>query len=392
MPLPEVFTYTDALDALNDFATGKQSLSPAILRRCVRAGYREVSTGHDWSFLKAQGRVNVYAPQTTGTITYDHTGGTYERQLTLAGATWPSWIEDAAIRIDDVVCDVEEYKSATVVTLDANLNPGEDVAALTSYSVYPRWYTLPNDFGQMVSVLEKSAWGLLQPIPFGEMAALDQYRDTDGDMAYYSIASAQDRYGQMALYVHPPSDTDEVLSFAYRKKPRDLRYSGSQTAEYTGTIAVTAGSATVTGTGTTFESGMVGSILRISSTTGKPTGIEGINPWAEQRVIAAVSTVTPLTVLTLDANVATTRTGKGYIISDPIDFEAAAWEAFLRCCEKHYALHRGLKELPAIAAMYEDAMFRAKSADCRVIQGQQAGVGRTYASRLADSTDRPILT
>lgn len=389
MALPEVYTYADALDALDTFSRGRASASQDILRRCIRAGYHEVSTAHDWSFLLANKKLSVYAPQTTGTVTYLHSTGTYPRQLTLVGATWPTWIEDAAVRIDDMVYDVEEYKTPTVVTLDGMNNPGADVAAGTSYSAYPRWYALPNDFGQMLAPQQKSSWGILSPEPFAEVMALDQYRDGAGNPVSYAIAAAPDRYGQLAIFPDRPFDTDEVLSIVYRKKTRELRYSGYNTAEYAGTVTVTAASATVTGVGTTFDSGMIGSIFRISSTTARPTGLEGTNPWAEQRVVASVESGLSLT---LDANIATSRAGKGYVISDPIEMAGEVWEAFLQCCEKNYSLHRQSKDFLAIRDEYEKALFRAKGADCRVIQPIQAGVGRSHRGRLADSTDRPILT
>jgi len=385
--LPEVFTFADALDALQDFATGRASVSAAIQRRCVRAAYRKVLTAHDWSFLKVKGGLRVYAPQTDGTIAFDLTGGVYERQVTLTDATWPAWIEDAALRIGDVVCDVEEYKSATVVTLDAALNPGADVAAGTSYSAYPRWYALPNDFGQMIAVIGEPTWGTIQPVPYSDPIALDQYGVGTGGTCRYAIGAAPDRYGQMAIFAQPPFDANGVLNFVYRKKARDLRYSGYNSGEYAGTVSVTAGLPTVTGVATTFESGMVGSIFRISATASRPTGLEGINAWAEQRVVAAVA-IGGLS-LTLDANIATTRAAKGYVISDPIELEGAVWEAFLRACEEQYAAHRGVKDLPAIAALAEEALRRAKAADCRVIQPQQAAVGGPYQSRLADATNRP---
>lgn len=394
MALPEVFTFTDAFDDLLDFATAQGVSAPAAaISRCVRGAYRELAAAHPWSFLLGNSRVQLQAAQTL-TAAYLHTTGAYDRELT-ATADFPAWIEDAAVRIDGAVCDVESSKAARVVTLDSVMNPGADVAS-GSIKVYPRWYALPPEFGRLFNPLAKTAWRLGEYIPFSDMAALDAYRDTDGDVRWYTIGPAQDRHGQMALYLHPPSDKTEPLSLPNRRQPRQLRYSGYQTAEYAGTVQSAAGTTDVTGTGTSFAFGpavspMVGSILRISANSSRPTGLEGTNPWQEQRVITSV---TNGTALTIDASVSTNcLTARGYVISDPIDLDAVAWEAFLRCCEKHYAVARPLiKNKAEIVAIYRDALFQAKGADSRVGQRRICGVPSVYVSRLSESTDRPELS
>lgn len=387
--MTELYTMTDAIDDLDDFARAHGSAPTAVLRRCVRAAYKEIMLARDWSFLYANGRIQLQAVQTTGTIAYDHTGGTYERQLTLTDATWPEDVADWVVRIDDVVSEVDRRISDTVITLDATLNPGADVDAETSYRAYPLWYLLPTDFGRMLVAMEKASWVIGEYVPFAEMAQLDAYRDTDGDVRQWSVGSPRGKYGRLALYVHPASDTTEPFSFAYRKKARELRYTGYNSAEYAGTIAVTAGSPTVTGTSTEFTSGMVGSLLRISATAARPTGLEGTNPWIEQHVIQSV---TNTLALTLEDTVTTGRTGRGYVISDPIDFEGAAWEAFLRCCEKHLALAQNSKSLPAVVRMAADALLLAKEGDARVGGRRICGPPRVHVTRLREATDRPILS
>src|SRR4051812_8487200 len=44
---------------------------------------------HDWNYFKTWLRIALHGSQTDGTIAYDHTGGAYERMVTLTGATWP---------------------------------------------------------------------------------------------------------------------------------------------------------------------------------------------------------------------------------------------------------------------------------------------------------------
>tara|TARA_E500000331_G_scaffold356741_1_gene416026 strand:- start:6364 stop:9285 length:2922 start_codon:yes stop_codon:yes gene_type:complete len=60
------------------------------------------------------------------TITYDHTGGTYERMLTLSGATWPASAEHGYIFIGGTTYNVYRRISDTVLILDKEFNPGSD--------------------------------------------------------------------------------------------------------------------------------------------------------------------------------------------------------------------------------------------------------------------------
>jgi hypothetical protein len=344
--------------------------------------------------MTASGRILLRAPQTTGTVAYVHTGGvTCERQLTLTGATWPSWAVDASVRFDELVSDIQEVKNTTVVQLDAVMNPGQDVTGPETYTLYPRWYPLPNDFGSMVRVAEKAAWKFGEEISMAEMMVKNKYLDSSGDVNYFCVGPTQDQYGSLALYLHPYSNTTEPIDFLYRRRLRDLRYSGHDSAkDFAGTISVTADSApvglTVSGSSTAFESGMVGSILRISSSTSKPTGLEGDNPWVEQRVIASV---TDSDTLTLDAVVSTTRVGVKYAISDPLDFDVVVYHAFLACAMKHLAIGISMKEKGDLVAAYRDALMQAKQADSRMVGRQVCHVGPTYMGRLADSTDREVV-
>jgi hypothetical protein len=387
MPLPEVYTYCDAVDALIEIGQSYGRSAPqSVLRRAIRAARDEIIAAHQWPFLLANAPILLRARQTTGTVVYDHTGGTSERQLTLTGATWPeAWVADAAVRFDDTVCDVQEYVDSTNIILDSVMNPGQDVAS-TSYVLYPRWYPLPADFGSIVRVAEKSSWKLGHEISLREMMARDKYITGGGDPNYYAIGPTQDQLGSMALYLHIPSDTTERIDLLYRRRFRDLRYSGHNAAEFAGTISVTAGSPTVTGSASTsFESGMVNSILRISSSTDKPTGLEGTNAWAEQRVIKSVASTTSLT---LDADVSTTRSARKYVISDPVEVAPGVWPAFLACAAKHYAITVNFKEKGELVAAYREALFSAKQAANVSTAPQVAHIGPTYMGRLADSTDR----
>ena len=380
MTVPYLFTYADAISDLTDFAQGYGVGVPqSVLRRSVKQSYRQLFAAHDWSFLYSPGRIQLQAAESTGTVVYTHS----TRTLVLTGATWPSWILDAVVRFNSVVCEVDTQTDSTTIVLDATLNPGADVAS-TTFSCYPRWYVLPPDFGAMTRLLETTKWAGAQNISPADMLALDRYREDTGNVKYYSIGSAQGLYGSMALSVFPPSNATETLDFLYKKRQRDLRYTGHDGTDYAGTISVSQDTAAVTGAGTSFTSGMVGSILRLGDTSNRPTGRDGSYPWAEQRAIIAVASST---ALTLDANVTTGYSAVKYVITDPLDIDVAVYDAFLALCERSVAIARDWKNKAEFVALAEKAVFDAKCADGRVQQRRIAGMPTRFAVRLKDASD-----
>jgi hypothetical protein len=374
--VPALLTYADAIELLVEFSQGQDSeASKPLVRRCVQAAYEELATVFRWSFLERQGRVILNARQTGTGAVYDHTGSTYERELTLTGAgdTLPSWAKDGAIRLgsSDVVCDIQSVKDSTTATLNAQTNPGQDVAS-SSYVLYQRWVQLPDDFLAFTGPMAESSWQLGHPVTLTEMLALDRYNSAAGDLRYYHVAEVPDLYGQKALYFFPQPISTQTLDFVYTRQPRPLRYTGIDSACHQGTISVTAGSATVSGSGTAFDSGMIGSVLRIGTdATNPPNGRFGEYPWAEERAIHAVASATSLT---LDVGVETTRSGVKCRISDPIDVGRIAHNAFLRLAEKHLAMAKNYKQAARIETAAYQALMQAKGAD-----------NNTYYDPLTDS-------
>jgi hypothetical protein len=208
--------------------------------------------------------------------------------------------------------------------------------------------------------MAESSWRLGVPVTMTEMLAQDRYHTDSGAIQFYCVAEVPDVYGRQALFVYPAAVADETLDYVYVRRPRELRYSGHDAAEYTGTITLTAGSDVVLGTGTQFSSEMVGSILRVGTDANRPTGRFGEHPFAEERSVASVESATQLT---LDAGAAATRSGVGYAITDVIDLGRVAHTAFLRLAEMHVAIGRNLKSLGAIRELADRALLEAMAAD-----------------------------
>lgn len=166
--------------------TGYDSLATAeknAIDRIINSGLRKFYQSHDWTFLKIWTTLSINAPYSTGTIAYDHTGGSSERLVTLSDGTFPSWVQTNAgngvyIEIDGVNYEVATYVDSTNVTLASTSNPGSDVSAGTSYEIHQDDYDLPDDFGQLIGDLtfepSDNAWYVAKEVGPGRIKALRQ--------------------------------------------------------------------------------------------------------------------------------------------------------------------------------------------------------------------------
>lgn len=393
MPAPRLLLYSDVFDHIKRWCDLRgHSAGNEMAKQAIVNGYEEVAGFHDWSFLMRPRRIQLHAPQTTGSIAYTHSGGAYERMVTLTGSTWPDWAVDGAIRFEsasgnDIVSRVATVESTTVLTLDANMCPAADVAAGAEYTIWQEYYILWSDFASVVSIVGESNWTEMDPAAMPAILQLNKWNDTTGDSRYYCIAEAPDLFGSLAIYVWPPIESDETIELIIKREPRVLRYSGQDHAlEYKGTVTVTAGNATVTGLSTAFEADMVNSIFRLSRNTNRPTSHEGANPFVAERSIEAVGGTL---LLTADSAFGASYSGVKYQISDSIDLEHSVHPALLACAEKHAGEMLGLddkKLFPKAVRALRVAASRDKRIHQRRISGSAPYTQRRLGTYPYDAT------
>ncbi len=370
---PRILTYADAIERCKFFMEARGvPAEQTVLRGAIQDAYEEIINSHDWPFLQRNGRAYVYAANGDGTCQYTHS----TRILTLSDTTFTeSWAPDASIRIGNIVCDIESYTDTTHVVLSRIMNPGENIAAGTSCTIYQRWVRLPLDFVNFSGPIDESRSNFGTKVSLKELLGLDRAGSSSGDMRFYAVAEAPDLYGQKVMYFYPMAGSDKTLDFAYYRRPRQLRYSGYDANDFVGTVVVAAGSPSVAGTTTAFADTHVDSIFRIGAdATNRPTGHYGQYPYADQRAVASVADAT---TLTLDGDVTTSGSGVKYTISDPIDIGLSAHNAFLRCCEKNLAQARNLPKLDEITAVADRALLQAMGA-CEGVRGEESGVAAAY--------------
>lgn len=376
-------TYQDLVDHLSDYvgsATGDDTIR--YCRRAVQDAYNHFSVLHNWSYLYSRGRVTTVAPQTIGTIQYTNSTKT----VTLTGNTWPAWVVQGVVVINNIPYSISSNPTSTTIILPDQNNPGADIPAGTSYTLYQDSYLLPIDFvscdeimninfGLRLTFEHPATWLTFQRIYRGPATP-----------RIYSITGSPGYVGVMDVRFFPPPDNIYFMDFIYKRRPRQL----NNVLISSGTVSTVSGSATITGAGTSWDSSLVGSSIRFSVQGNNviPTGPSGENPFFIERTVASVISSTSLTV---DVDPSYSATGLSYAISDPVDIEEGAMLNFmLRLCEKQLRISRRIKSTPEEIADYQASKEEAMEADCRSSMRQAVGAGG-YPRRLRDFPSGPDI-
>jgi hypothetical protein len=381
MPNSPLFTYKDAVERATQFLGADSGGSAQRdARAAVQGAYRTFCDRREWSYYQARGRITTVAPQSSSSVTFDMTGGAYERVLTLAAGTWPTWAAFGDVLIGTVSYAVSERESNTELVLSTNANPGADVAAGTSYTIYRDSYPLPVDCRQIDRMLNFTDGSWLTYVPPRDWLERQLSVTTTGQPVAFTLMSDPNYVGVLAARFYPAPDQVYALDFVYRRRPRPI-----VTEEYSaGTASVTSGSPTLTGTGTTFSSRHAGCVVRLSSSTSTaPTGPEGENPATLERMVVEV---TDSTTLVLDEAADQNLSGVKYVLSDPMDIEQGSMEtAFCRWVERELAITRRMKERDLIIALANQELILASEADHRSTQPRSAGDGMGRMLQLRDT-------
>lgn len=314
----ELWTYGDCIEYLLD--TFELTRSPArnvrLVDSALRQVMRDLPNKSRWSSYETRLIFSSASSYSTGSIEYEHAGGAFERLVTLTGGTFPTDARLYRIRIANIHYEIEEYKSATTITLPEVGNPGADVAAGTEFLLFKPMYPLPSDWRKTISLIDLSTKMELRYVEYRDIDRLQVVQGTLALPNIYTIRNAKEYYGALAIEFGPSPSTTRTYEMTYERSPRLL-----STEKYTKGTVTTSGT-TVTGTGTAFTKAHVGAVIRFSAdSSNEPTGQVGttdglVNPFVEQRIVMARSSGTSLTI---DSPLTSELTGVRYTISDPID-------------------------------------------------------------------------
>lgn len=350
MAAPILTTYRDSVDHAVDFLGGSpDEKSQRAIRSAIQSAYRDLIQKRSWSYYYAHYRFQLVAPYSTGTIAY--TSST--RTVTLTGGTWPTWAIYGHLLIDNIVHRVQERSSSTVLILEPIACPSADISAGETYVLFRSIYTMPADFRTLCRPLTEDGSWYSHYISPEEWNALERRVPTSGTPRSWTVMGDPNLVGSYAMHVYPYPDAAQSYDILYQREARPLVRTGYTTSDTAGTVTITSATATVTGSGTSFDSTMIGSVFRVTSGTTPPDGLDGLNPWTEQKVIVDVDSATSLTV---DSNFVNSYSAKKYVISDPVDVPSRMLEAFLRNVEYQLAIKKNMPNIAERNALFMDAL------------------------------------
>lgn len=317
-----------------------------LARQAILSVLREFPNRHRWSYYNRRFTLRTVAVDSDATCTYDHTGGSSERLLTLASATLPTDGTGAYYRvvIDSMHYDIERVLTSATAILEVNNNPGEDVAAGTACTVYRPFYPMPSGFRKLNHVWDVEQEEDLPIVLEDEEQALRiGVFDSAGTPEFVCLTNRGETLSQMGILFSPFPESARTYDILYEAAPQAIQTwlydSGKATTDGTTTVTLSDGAAT--------SSRWVGAILRLSSNVGvAPTPMVGSmtgadNPFAEERIIVSVPSGTTLTV----DRAISTLTAVKYTISDPLDLDNQAMLlAFQRATDAEYATLMGDKD------------------------------------------------
>jgi hypothetical protein len=319
-----MLTWHDAalqvLDTVGGQKSGGRNVRAAMI--AVQEAIQHLSTERTWNYYLRPHRIVTSAQYDTGTISYDHVGGSSPRIVTLDSGTWPSWSEYGTLLIDSVPYEVDRRLSDTTLTLTESKNPELDVSAGKSYTLYRESYTLPAGFTSLFHIDRVADWNgcYVSPQSFQNSRQSMEYV---GQPRIFTIMADTKNPSRLAFWVYPGSQSSEKIDLLFKRRPTLLRvYDYS-----TGTVAVSAGARTVTGTSTIFTSKMADAVIRFGAAAEVPGGADDIDdPYDHEAAVSSIDTTTQLTLKT-DAELSSSSVA--YRLSDRIDVNEGAMQLAL---------------------------------------------------------------
>ena len=318
-----VITFEDLLSYITSLLDGgARTKNLRQHREAIMGAYRDIAMGNEWKYYLTEGRINLDASSSSSTVT--SSDGT---TLVLASGNWPSWAKYGRVVIGDDIYDVKSASGATLTFGD--LKPTGGISSGTKYTIYRSVYPLPEDMWRLYDVgVMQGNWGTSYISPT-EWQQREAFLGSTGQTWAWTIMKDPHDMGKWALRVDPSPTTAEPLMFVYRRKPRILRWAGTESFARACTASgSTSADPAITSVANsagavTMPSSMVGSILRLAADGTLPSGLAGINPYNEQHEITAVASGT----ISIAGTLSQSYSGAKLLISDPVDMSENMIEA-----------------------------------------------------------------
>ena len=339
---------------------GPQDAEQRDIRSAVHRAYQELTTMRDWSSYSTHGRIVTQEPYSTGTVAYSASTNT----LTLTGGTWPAWAAYGYVRVANRVAKIASVTSSTAAVLDTQLTFPEDFGA-SPYVLYRTVYPLPSDLRNMDEPSNEFFWWTGLYLTPDEAMKVERVNYRSGYPLHWTIIKNPESDGWALKLIGYPTK-EETIDFTYRRRARPIKYSGHEAAARAGTIS--ANFTLVTGSGTSFASDMLGSVLRVGGAS-HPDTLAGLSPYVAESVIVSVNS--SISVNTRESVLASTAK---YLVTCPIDLPPHMHNAMMSCAEYWLARIRNQKPDNAFALYQRDLRLAMEQETLAPISGRTTPV------------------
>ncbi len=374
-------TWHDAVQQVLETVGGQKSGGRNIVQAklSVQQAIQQLVTERDWRYYYSPHRILTSAQYDTGTIAYDHTGGSSERLVTLSSGTWPTWAEYGTLLIDSVPYEVHTRVDDTTLTLTEAKNPQADVASGTSYTLYRESYTLPEGYESLVRVDRLNDWDGCY-LPPDQFQAMRESLEFSGQPRYFTVMADQKDPSRLAFWLYPGPQSQETFDFLFKRRPVSLRVYDYSTS----TVTVSVGMRSVTGANSVFTSDMAGAVIRFGAASSKPERLEATeNQYDHEAVIDSVESATGLTLKT---NAAKASSGVAYRISSRLDVaDGAMWLALMDLAVWRYmrnTMQSASQTKEAASAYAESLRAAARQDQHSPAVGSSNSIGPYDAARM----------
>jgi hypothetical protein len=328
----EVLTLNDMVHSLT-LRSGAQPSDRhnARMVKAIQSAIRSLHTKHPWTYYKSQTRFTT-SPEVAMEITYDRTGGSTERLVTITSdSEWPADAAYGELFIGDKIYRVHRRLSDTTATLEPDHSPSAD------YTGEATWRRRAYSFGREIIKVEYAhnitANRPLTSLPHAEFGASAYSQVVSGYTRNFSWQNHGGKFGGSEFVLHPApiaEETIEVSALMLPIVPTITSVTGTD-------MAGSSGGYTLTSTAGAFSSRHVGCIVRVSINSTAPTELNSDN-WDFQAFVTAVNSATSITI---SDPLPQSYSARGYVISSPIDIEASVMlealedEAFYQYTKNH---------------------------------------------------------
>ena len=371
-----MLTYYDLVEHLITASFGgPQDAEQKDIRSSIHRAVHEVAYIRDWRWYHTHGRI-IFNDSWSGSVTFDRPSRTFLRQ---SGDPFPAYAANGRLRVSEVVSRIATRVNDNTLTADSVISHPESITSPATAIIYRSFYPLPNDFRSIDSPIDQNFWTHFVFVEPDLAMKMELSQDRQGPPHAWTVRKDPDGNRWAIQVIGYPVEV-ETLDFTYRRVPRTLRLSGHETSSRQGTVSCSG--TTVTGSGTAFTQGMVGSIIRFGTVPDLPDSLGSMTPYQFEAKIVSVASST-----SCEIDTSYTASGVKYFVTDPVDCSPSMENCIYAAAEYWLARTRGNKPDDAFALYQRDLRLALESDQVAPMAGSERVIWDTTGWRTPLQAD-----